>query len=261
MAISSLAHLSSALSTAQVVLGSAVGWFGLELTAHAVLRRLNPEAWAKRTEVQKRDLAVSVTGFIHAVVSSCLALHTVWNELPVIDERLQVSSPTGILCLQISLGYFIWDLFITPRYGYGLPFIVHAVLGITSTGIAQTGIVTNWTIRYILFEISTPALHVRQYYIQQKQTDSMAFFVADWCFRLTYVVVRSFYGSYLTYKTLTVVLPSAIYSTTEPDIVRHLVITISGISVVSFTLNQFWLYQMYQTARRRAAKTAKLHKE
>lgn len=237
-------------SMVSIVVGSVVAWGALEWGSYRVIRSLHP----KLSHVQQRDLAVSVVGFTHAVVASAWALFAINTDLAVLDSRLTLSSPLAVFGLQTSLGYFLWDLMITPFYGYGLPFLFHAVLGVASTSIAASSIVTNWMIRYMLFELSTPFLHIRQYYIQQKITDSLAFFIANWLFLITFIGARGVYGTYITYKTLTVVLPTALSTTDVSETTRGFVVLICVISVCSYTLNQFWLFKIVQTARRRAAR-------
>lgn len=243
---------AATLSTEAVVAGSFLGWHVMEKLSHGVIGKVRPKMWATQTHEQRRDLAVSWNGFLHSIISCALALYITNTDLTILDTDFGRTSPISQRAMQISLGYFLWDLSVTPRYGYSMAFTIHAVLGILATGIAQAGIVTNWVIRYVLYELSTPALHVRQYFISTKQTDTAHFFVADWCFRLSYVAVRCVYGTYLTYKTMTEVLPAIWSSTTEPTSVRTAVAITCGLSIASYTLNQFWLIKMIRASQRRA---------
>lgn len=199
-------------------------------------------------------MAVSVVGFTHGVVSSAFALYSIFVDLPVIDSNLTLSSPVATFGLQLSLGYFVWDLFVTTRYGYGIPFLFHAVLGLVAAGIGGSGIVTNWMVRFMLYELSTPFLHMRQHFIRQKNTTSMAFSVIDWCFRLTFFGARLVFGTYMTYMTFTTVLPAAYKATNESEGTRWAVVVICCISGLLYGLNFFWIFKMIHTARKRAAR-------
>ena len=173
-----------------------------------------------------------------AVVVGVGSLRVVFSPDPaILDDRFFGYSDESQLFIAIALGYFVWDIVACIRHSWGAGFILHgassrpseflflwpscAWLGTTlmcmggADAAAVACLITYFVCSYprpfvhycacffLLYELSTPFMHIRQFCIALKKTDTVVFKLANALFPLVFFAVRlvegitfSYYWSY-----------------------------------------------------------------
>lgn len=157
----------------------------------------------------------------------------------VFDDRFFGYSDESQLFISIACGYFVWDLVACIRYGWGLGFTVHGepspgcscahnrerarVLKPQSASLvllcspigwlfsAVACLITYFACSYprpfvqycacffLLYELSTPFMHVRQFCILLGKTDTLLFKMANVLFPLAFLCFRLVAGLSFSY--------------------------------------------------------------
>jgi hypothetical protein len=169
-----------------------------------------------------------------AVVVGVGSLRVVFSPDPaILDDRFFGYSDESQLFIAIALGYFVWDIVACIRHSWGAGFILHgassrpseflflwpscAWLGTTlmcmggADAAAVACLITYFVCSYprpfvhycacffLLYELSTPFMHIRQFCIALKKTDTVVFKLANALFPLVFFAVRLVAGITFSY--------------------------------------------------------------
>jgi hypothetical protein len=171
-----------------VMLVSAIGWELLRRASIFIFRR------SQRFEIGvAKELAISVVGTVHAIVASALCLAVLFSNPPsysVYDE-IALSQIT----FAISAGYFAWDiLFELLVDKTDLAFLIHAIACFLCYLFGQYPFLNYYGVYFLLFELSTPLLHLRKGMLVLSQKGSRWFPIVEAAFGITFVMVRLVMG-------------------------------------------------------------------
>lgn len=183
------------------VAASALAW---ELLRLASLHVLLPSLPVKLSAKDVAHLSISVPAFLHAVLVSLMSLYVVlaYANPPSLYDYIPLAQT--IFC--ISTGYFAWDLcmvfLVAPKLD--LMFACHAVICFLSYSLALYPYLHYYGVCFLLFELSTPFMYVRQTLILLKQylpeldLDRYIYRV-EVVFALVFAVVRLGFGLPMSY--------------------------------------------------------------
>ena len=167
-------------------------------------------------------------------------------------------APAIFVVLAVSAGYFLWDLAVTLYEGWGGGFLIHAVCCNFVYLNALHPFFAYFAVSFLLYEASTPLLHLRQCFIYAKATSTLAFKIINVAFILTFFAVRIVFGFKLSF---TMWLPTAWRLVTEQQHLVHsfpIVAVFVSICVVLNALNIYWLTSLVMgQLKRRGSKPSK----
>ena len=137
-----------------------------------------------------------------AVVASAMALHVSLGSLygllspataSALRHSLEAEVPlTRHLC-SVAVGYFLWDLLYCWD---GLVFIVHGVACLAVFAGALRPFLHHMALVTLLFEASTPLLHLRRIMIDSNATDNAWYPLVNGAFSATFFAARIAHGLY-----------------------------------------------------------------
>lgn len=239
-----------------LVVLSAIGWTALHLVTPSLIRSLRP-SWLTDIDVKKHDeLYLTVMGFVHSLVICYLSIQALLHEVPNADfmkDPTYTYSPYCQLCIIVAAGYFLWDLGACIVYSYGAAFLFHAVTCLSLYLIALHGFVHLAAPCFLLFELSTPFLHIRWLLISLKQTASLAFKIVNPIFGLTFVLVRILIGYPMSVMLVIWPIGNDLWAGAYPDngvATWQATVMLVGMTLLD-VINGYWLYAMVQSQRKR----------
>lgn len=187
-----------------------VFWFAAQHSVVPVLRLVHPafveavrkvareKAKDKPEKAERdalRDVGVRAVALIFAVIMSYSAL--VLRASPPREWEKEpdfAGTPFASFYCAVSVGYFVWDLYVTVVYGYGGGFLFHAIGGLAVEAIALHPYAQEITSFAHLFELSTPFLNLRLLLISSGWTSSLFFKICENGFGITFLVFRILFG-------------------------------------------------------------------
>lgn len=143
-----------------LVLASILVWECLRIGAlHWWLPHVLPYQF---TQKEMQNLSVAVPAFSHAVIASVLSAYVALTHSKPDSLYEHIPFAEKIFC--ISTGYFAWDLytvlFIIPKFDW--MFFFHAVICMFAYLFALHPFLHYLGVYFLLFELSTPFMYVRQ---------------------------------------------------------------------------------------------------
>jgi hypothetical protein len=168
----------------------------------------------RRTAIQLRgDAASKLTGFIHSVIASGLAIYITFNPtLNVHRDHLfghsLISQIHGIhtaavFFTEITDMIYTWKLQSTME----VVMLVHHFCGLLAATAAAYGLGTYYISIFLLLEISTPFLHLRWFLLTFGYGHTKRFQVIQYCFVTLFFLVRIVYA----YCFITPIFVSELY--------------------------------------------------
>lgn len=129
------------------------------------------------------------------------------------DEALQLSPLNGTSAMvriasAVAVGFFIWDCIICIKYlrDWGPAFLFHGLFCLAAfSQVAFFQIQVAQTLAALYYELSTPFLNTRWYMQQARAYSHPIWDPINYAFAGTFILVRIFYGSYLTHSVLSTV--------------------------------------------------------
>ena len=140
-----------------------------------------------------RELGLSFASTIHAIVASMLSLALVATERrpASLYHRFELSQFT----YAISSGFFAWDLLIVVFVEKFDPaFLLHAMSCLLCYVFGQFPFLNYWGVYFLLFEISTPLLHLRKAMLVTGNKQSKWFSRVEVGFALAFFIARIVVG-------------------------------------------------------------------
>eukprot|EP01084_Bolivina_argentea_P001444 2667_1 len=107
--------------------------------------------------------AARIAPLLHAIYATCSSIYVLYNYSPTLQSPLNLCAaalgPSHYVFL-ISLGYFIWDLFICIKENWGIDWKMHALFCVLMYGIAVCKHTFHrWGLMVLFYEFSTIFLH------------------------------------------------------------------------------------------------------
>jgi len=163
---------------------SAVAWEILRIGAQKALLRSG-----KFPADVARELGISFACTIHAIIASVLSLYLVAVESR--PDSLYRRFDLAQVTYAISSGFFAWDLYavlFVDKFDVG--FLIHAVSCLLCYVFGQFPFLNYWGAYFLLFELSTPLLHLRKAMLLTGNKSSPWFAFVEKAFALAFFVAR-----------------------------------------------------------------------
>lgn len=174
--------------------------FGLiNLVGGNVFQYQFPDEWRILCERKKEKLFVQTgIGWIHAAVVSALSFNLAFFST---DPALEADHINGIsdqaqMIFAISCAYFFYDFLylVFVAYKLDVEMVAHHTVVFTCFMIVQQPFLQYYSIRIILFELSTIFLNIRQMLKYVEKTQSSFYAFVETSFGVSFVLVRVVYG-------------------------------------------------------------------
>ena len=232
-----------------------LGWCGVFLalysrpTSERLMRKVSEDARGKGPRMERQELATRMTGLLHAALiaagsasllffrgDSPLYVRRLWDwkswpDFEAFDER-------AVFYACAASGYFVADLIITVVLleENGPEFLVHAVAGLGGSAwcvVHGRGLV--YLMVLMLFEVSTPFLHVRWLLLEYGYKDSLVFILNGLALVFAFTACRIVIGFPVIAKLIFELHTSLVG---QESIVTRVFFTLAGLAMCA--LNAKW---------------------
>ncbi|GAB5359446.1 hypothetical protein AAMO2058_000544800 [Amorphochlora amoebiformis] len=264
-----------ALNRLHLVVGfclSTLGWTILQLVVTPVISRNYFPVYYKKLidaasgdptkkEVRKAKKALMewdtrAPGFFHAVLSGILSIYCCLIDETLRKDTLRATSFAWLLTVSVASGFFFWDLCvcILKFEIYGFEYVLHAAFCLITYLIC--GYVENYPMAwhaasFLMFELSTPLMHIRWALIEFKG-DTRIITFCTYVFALLFFLCRIVWGNLYAFPLVWLELVN------KPADMPNWQAGVFWLnSVVSALLNTFWMYKIILTGMRKHDKKEK----
>jgi len=188
-------------------------------------------------------------GFLHAVIQGCLGIYCCFFDKELIENTVSNTSTAWMVACAVACGFFAWDLLIclTNYEVFGWQFVLHAMFCLftyITCGFVQKYPFAWHGASFLIFELSTPVLHIRSALIEFK-CDSSAITISTYVFAVVFFLVRIVWGNFYAF----------------PLVWNHLIrlddmpswqkIAFWAFSLLSAGLNSFWMLQIVKSGMKK----------
>jgi len=249
--------LGEALSREQLAKSAASALFFFTLSRvgeNIELHRKNADGtWTPLSLRERKNIAVSMCGGLHAIVATAVGFHVLASKDPAIYTHAYGRSQISQTLFAFSSGYFAWDLAmcLANRDVFGYDFLFHASTCLVTYVLGQRPFLNYYGAMFLMFEISTPFLHVRSFLLTTGRKDHPWFNFVQNCFGWSFLLVRILYGYPLSAYFLRDMI--ALYRADDVRSRFHFYFHVTA-NFCMCLLNAFWLRHMI---RKRQGKTKK----
>lgn len=220
-----------------VVLVAAASAFALQGLSRAVCGGL--ECYKALDAKHRMDWDTRVVGIAHAVIQAIGCSRVLLALEPTLSVDFTGHSVASQLQISIALGFFTWDLCVCVRLadGAGVAHAAACILVYLLCFVPEPFIQYSGCF-FLLFELSTPFLHVRMILIMAGKTDTLLFKVCHYTFPLTFLVVRILAGVPVSIFWFREMIALVAENTTGTP--TAVAVCYMGLNVLLNGLNIFW---------------------
>ncbi len=129
----------------------------------------------------------------------------------------------------------------------GIGFLVHAICCIFVYSSCLFPITQYWGCVFLLYELSTPLLHLRHFMVLLKKTDTTFFQIVQVSFALVFFIVRIVMGFYMSFYWYLDVLPPFLEGKSHSSLVMGIFFPVN---IALNLLNGMWMYKIIRNATR-----------
>lgn len=219
-----------------------------------LLKRYVGKIYTDLNHKTKINFDIHVTAMVQCVLS-VLALVPMWNhpmwKNRLTDPHLAVLGyyPYAGFVAAISVGYFVWDLYVCLRYFrlFGAGFLFHAVAALYVFSSCFVPFCLPWIPAFLLFEASSPFVNMNWFASRLPAgTFSDRFVMINGLLLLiTFFSVRLVWGFYA------VALVAGDMWQVRQHVAMFLPLSILSFNVALDGINAFWFYKMVGIAKRK----------
>jgi len=218
---------------------SVAGFTVLNLVSRVLMPRIFPEYTKILERKKKFSYFIQIfVGFVHACLVSYLAVDAAFihpHSCPASNDIWGKSDRTQLLFAILS-GYFVQDFgTMFYRETFDIPFAIHHVLfTICFVAVQQSGLLSYYSIRMILFELTTIFFQLARMSYYLDYVGAQAFF--NQCFGVLFLIIRNIYGIYISVDAYRMLLN---YPADLPN--KYLIGLIAFANVTVHIMNAHWL--------------------
>ncbi|KAI8607382.1 TLC domain-containing protein [Chytriomyces sp. MP71] len=227
-----------------VALLSALFWQALFLGAGSLSRAHFPayKAWKKNKQF---DWCMRIVAFFNAIVVCSLAWPML-NDPALYKAKLWGYNKYAGDVNAIVVGYFLWDIYVSLLM-FDPGYILHGVCAFTVYALSFKPFIMYYGAVFILYELSTPFLHIHWLCDKVGLTGTTLQFVNGIVLLVTFFCARLVFGFYQSWMFFVTVYA-------EMDAIpTYLVVVYSVCNFVLNGLNVFWFFKMVDSVQRRFA--------
>ncbi|KAJ1946543.1 hypothetical protein FBU59_002001 [Linderina macrospora] len=246
-------HLPGVGKYWHVMLASYLVFYMIKLGSRPVSQMVLPRIYGQFDAKTKQDWDVAVTALIHTVFDS-VVIGWYLFEGSLATDRMDGYNETFEFLLAVMQGYYIWDLVIcvTSYSVYGLPYLIHAGLGVLGLLILTSRQLQFYAIPYLLPEVSSVFLNIRHLLKYAGKSGSLAYKVNFAVFTVAFVVIRLGYEAYYSY-----VLAVDVYNGDVGNVYKPFAMYFTALGVTLTCLNVMWFREVLVAAYYTLAKSPK----
>ncbi|CDO93754.1 unnamed protein product [Kluyveromyces dobzhanskii CBS 2104] len=209
--------------------------------------------YTEKNEADKANFDIHTVSMIQSVVS----LYLIWPllRIPFGSNVVTYYNSYASMVSAVSIGYFMWDLYICLRYFklFGFGFLFHAIAAMSVLIATLSPMCQAWIGRFLSFEASTPFVNINWYIIQLSRGSSKPV-VPVWFNVLNGVLLISvFFFVRLVWGFIAVSI--LIYEMWQvwDQIPLYMSFIILGVNVSLDFLNIHWFSKMLNIAKKMAS--------
>lgn len=170
---------------------AALGWTVVQIVSAPFIGRYVPRGDPKK----KDDRGLRVSATLHAIVAVVLSLFALLeSDSDIQRDRLFGTTYWSELTMIVSSGYFLWDTVVVLIFQEEATFLLHAVGCLFMYMNCLYPFIQYYGCVFLLYELSTPFMHLRTFMIQAKNSDGKMFFAAQLAFAITFFLARILIG-------------------------------------------------------------------
>lgn len=236
------------------IVGAFLFYVGIQYLLSVLLKRYVGKTYTDLNLKTRVNFDIHVTSMVQCVFSvlACVPMfnHPIWKNR-LADPHLAVLGyyPFGGFISAISIGYFVWDLYVCLRYFklFGPGFLFHAVAALYVFSACLYPFCLPWIPAFLLFEASTPFVNMNWFASRLPAgTFSDKFVMINGLLlMITFFVVRLVWGIYAV-----VVVAGDMWQVRQ-YIAWFLPVSILSLNAILDGLNAFWFYKMVAIAKRK----------
>ncbi len=217
-------------------------WTGLYMTIYSRNTSIRiKQIYPNSTRLKRQELAVKLTSILHAVYTSYGAYQCLndYNELDIFRESDMVSYYANV-----AAGFFVADLIlcIILLEEHGILFVIHAIAALSaSLYVSMSGIGHQYFINLLLFEVSTPFLHIRSLLLEYKYDKNIIANLNNLLFLLTF-------GYFRLYRGIPILANLCYVLVIDKPLILSVSLFFITISISMTTLNMFWFSKILRNA-------------
>jgi len=180
--------------------------------------------------------------FLHSVFAGALATYCCFFDKSLMADKIAGTSFAWKLTTWNTVGFFIWDFILHFRYQkiFGMPMLLHAVLGLATYTICGTSKETPmaWhACSLLLFELTTPVMIARICAIKLSGSKAAVQAMTN-LFGLSFFVIRMVWGNFYAFPQIWSVL------LTGGRLPAWKVMGFWIMTFLSAGLNTYWMYRL-----------------
>ncbi|KAI5962828.1 hypothetical protein KGF57_001397 [Candida theae] len=241
------------------IVAAAVFYFTLQAIVKPLATRILGKTYTSLPKKTQIDFDIHVVSMVQSIISIVITYYHFnnphWRNRsndPV--NSLLGSTPFGSMGSAISIGYFVWDMWVCVRYFdiFGVGFLFHGAAAFFVIACALIPYCQPWLGSFLVFELSTPFVNLNWYASRMPEgTFSEKFVIVNGLLlMIVFFMVRIVWGFYAAVQL-------AIDMSYSLDQINNAIPAI--ILLLNFgmdSLNVFWFYKMVRIARKKASKKA-----
>jgi len=216
------------------------------------------DAYNKLSRKTQINFDIHVVSMVQCVLSIGLLLPT-WNH-PHYQNRLHDPhssilgyTPYGGFVCAISLGYFLWDLYVCLKFYslFGVGFLFHGFAAVYVFGTSFYPFCMPWIPAFLLFELSTPFVNINWFAnrLPKGTFSDKTVMINGLMLLFTFFSVRIAWGFYAVY-----LLAIDMFQIWD-QLPWYLPVPVLALNVLLDTLNVYWFSKMVAIARKTLKKS------
>lgn len=220
------------------------------------------KTYKNANKVTKIDFDIHFVSTVQAIISITCSVPVLF--LPL--NKFNIANYYHPFCsflTAISMGYFLWDLYICIRWYsiYGLQFLIHGIMALYCTLLPLLyGSFQIWVPKFLIYELSTPFVNINWYFkelsLQGVKIPSTSNLLNGLTLMLVFFMVRICWGNVALVLYITECYQFVdSFNVTSLSLVGVLIMC----NIVLNTLNIFWFKKMVKLAAKlsKGGKTTK----
>lgn len=211
--------------------------------------------YTKLSKSTRVNFDVHVTSMVQCFVSFALMVphlnnpHWV-NRLNDPANSLLGSTDFGGLVCALTVGYFIWDLYVCAKYFslFGVGFLFHGFAAMYAFATGFVPYCQPWAGPFLTFELSTPFVNINWFAskLPAGTFSEKTIIINGILLMVTFFIVRIVWGFYAVSQLAVDMLASL------DQVNKLLPISLLVLNFLLNSLNVFWFYKMVMIARKKA---------
>ncbi|KAF9227826.1 DUF887-domain-containing protein [Gyrodon lividus] len=210
----------------------------------AVSKALFPVSYGKANKRTRKNWDAHVVSLLHALVVVVLALRCL-KEKNLDEDRAFGSHRDAGFVSAIAIGYFVWDAFESIIHFTEIGFVIHGVACLTIFVLGTRPFVQYYSIRFLLWEVSTIFLDIHWFLDKTGKTGSTLQLINGFALLSVFFCVRLIWGGKMSYE----------FFVTLNGVYEHLplvyIVVYGASNIMLQGLNWFWFMKMIGALRKR----------